>query len=59
MGDVYYIDDQELGVERERMSTLTVIEDAPSNAGTYLCLAENEAGIDYATAELTVHGEYE
>ena len=59
MDNVYYIDDQELGVERERMSTLIIIEADPSDAGTYLCLAENEAGIDYATAELTVHGEYE
>ena len=59
MDDVYYIDDQELEGERERISNLTIIEADPSDSGTYLCLAENEAGIDYATAELTVHGEYE
>ena len=59
MDGVHYIDDEELGVERERMSNLTIIEVDPSDTGTYLCLAENEASIDYATAELTVHGEYE
>ena len=58
MDNVYYIDDQELGVERERMSALTIIEADPSDAGTYLCLAENEGHTDEGTAVLSVYGEY-
>ena len=57
MDGAYYIADQELGVER--ISTLIIIEADPSDTGLYLCLAENEAGTDNVTAELTVHGKCE
>ena len=57
MDGVYYIADQELGVER--ISTLIIIEADPSDTGLYLCLAENVAGPDNATAELIVHSKCE
>ena len=43
--------------ERIRNSTLTVVGTQPSDAWDYFCMARNMAGVDEATAELTVHGE--
>ncbi len=42
--------------ERVLTSKLEVIETEPSDALTYICVADNMAGIDQAMAELTVHG---
>ena len=43
--------------ERNRNSTLTVVETQLSDAVDYFCRASNVAGVDNATAELTVDGE--
>ena len=43
--------------ERIRNSTLSVVGTQPSDALDYFCMARNMAGVDEATAELTVHGE--
>ena len=43
--------------ERVRNSTLVVINSQPSDAGTYLCQAENVFSTDSATVNLTVYGE--
>ena len=40
-----------------RHSTLTILSTQISDAGMYVCIAENVVGTDTATAELIVHGE--
>ncbi len=54
-GAAYDIDEEVEG-ERVRTSTLVVMETEPSDALTYICAAENIAGIAQAMAQLTVHG---
>ncbi len=48
--------DEEVEGERVRTSTLVVMETEPSDALTYICVAENIAGIAQAMVQLTVHG---
>ncbi len=48
--------DEEVEGERVQTSTLVVIETEPSDALTYICVAENMAGTAQAVAQLTVHG---
>ena len=50
------IESEPFGVERERMSTLMILDVQPSDAGMYLCRAENQAGRVEENATLTVHG---
>ena len=50
------IESESFGVERERASTLIVLDIQPSDAGVYSCQAENEVDIDEENATLTVHG---
>ena len=38
-----------------RNSTLSIQNTVPSDAGNYTCLAENDAGSDFASAQLTVN----
>ena len=45
-----------VGKEREVISSLTILDVQPSDAGIYLCRAENPAGVDEEIATLTVHG---
>ncbi len=54
-GAAYNID-KEVEGERVRTSTLVVMETEPSDALTYICVAENIAGNVQAMAQLTVHG---
>ncbi len=53
---VAYDIDEEVEGERVQTSTLVVIETEPSDALTYICVAENMAGTAQAMAQLTVHG---
>ena len=50
------IDSEAVGEERERVSGLTISNIQPSDAGVYVCRAENDAGTTDASATLTVHG---
>ena len=45
-----------IGKERELISSLTILDVQPSDAGIYLCRAENRAGLASESAILTVHG---
>ena len=45
-----------LGGERGQTSSLTIFDVQPSDAGVYVCQAENDAGRVEACATLTVHG---
>ena len=55
----YKVDFKEFGV-RELQSTLTVISTLPSDAGFYVCFAENavDGGLAMANAFLSVEGQY-
>ena len=55
-GTDYTIVDGATG-ERIRNSALSVVATEPSDALDYFCMARNMAGVDEATAELTIHGE--
>ena len=50
------IESEPFGEERGQLSTLTILVVQPSDAGMYLCQAENQAGTAEASASLTVHG---
>ena len=50
------IESEPFGEERGQLSTLTILVVQPSDAGMYLCQAENQAGRAEASASLTVHG---
>ena len=50
------IDSEAVGEERERVSGLTISNVQPSDAGVYVCRAENDAGTTDASAMLIVHG---
>ena len=50
------IESEPYGEERGQLSTLTILVVQPSDAGMYLCQAENQAGTAEASASLTVHG---
>ena len=50
------IDSFPIGEEREVISSLTILDVQPSDAGIYLCQAENPAGLAAESAILTVHG---
>ena len=50
------IDSEAVGEERERVSGLTISNIQPSDAGVYVCRAENDAGTTDASATLIVHG---
>ena len=47
---------ESFGEERGQISILTIVAVQPSDAGMYLCRAENQAGAAEATVTLTVHG---
>ena len=50
------IDSESFGEERGQISSLTISAVQPSDAGMYLCQAENQAGAAEANVTLTVHG---
>ena len=54
--DKILIESEPVGRERERAGSLTVLNVQPSDAGVYVCRAENEAGRVESQATLTVHG---
>ena len=45
-----------IGEEREVISSLTILDVQPSDAGIYLCQGENPAGVASESATFTVHG---
>ena len=51
----YEIIEEEIG-DRERMSTLTIVNSEPSDAGQYACVAMNNVTYTLELARLTVHG---
>ena len=57
-------EDRETEIESEvfgedgRMSSLTIMNIAPSDAGVYVCQAENDADTAQTRVTLTVHGKF-
>ena len=56
MEGMYIIDNEELGMDGVRMSTLTIVDVQFSDNGEYVCRATNAAGTNEASATLQIRG---
>ena len=54
--DKVVIESMPFGEERERTSSLTILDVQPSDVGTYQCQAENGVSTAEQNATLTVYG---